>query len=131
MKCISIRQPWAGLIIRGMPDGDKKNVENRGDYFPDKHRGPLLIHAALKVEKDVIVKLNLPPEFAMPHGCIIGIVEVVDITYERTSHWHKVGAKGIYMINPVPLDHPVAYRGQLGIFEVPDSVIGQARKKGH
>ena len=40
MKCISIRQPWAWLIIKGV-----KPVENR--TWSSSYRGPLLIHASL------------------------------------------------------------------------------------
>jgi hypothetical protein len=38
MKAISIKQPWASLIVEGI-----KPVENRSR--PWKHRGPLAIHA--------------------------------------------------------------------------------------
>ena len=38
MKAISIRQPWAWLIVHGY-----KDVENR--TWATKHRGPILIHA--------------------------------------------------------------------------------------
>ena len=37
MKAISIRQPWAWLIVHGYQD-----VENR--TWSTKHRGPILIH---------------------------------------------------------------------------------------
>lgn len=39
MKCLSLWQPWASLLVTG-----RKQVETRG--WPIKHRGPLLIHAA-------------------------------------------------------------------------------------
>jgi hypothetical protein len=39
MKALSIRQPWAWLVVNGW-----KNIENRERRF--SHRGPLLIHAA-------------------------------------------------------------------------------------
>ncbi|MCB2188832.1 MAG: ASCH domain-containing protein [Deltaproteobacteria bacterium] len=42
MKCLSIRQPWASLIVAGM-----KDVENRS--WATKYRGPVLIHAAATV----------------------------------------------------------------------------------
>jgi len=39
MKILSIRQPWAALIVSGA-----KDVENR--TWPTRYRGPLLVHAA-------------------------------------------------------------------------------------
>jgi activating signal cointegrator 1 len=39
MKCLSLWQPWASLLVHGT-----KRVETRG--WETKHRGPLLIHAA-------------------------------------------------------------------------------------
>jgi len=39
MKIISIRQPWAALIVSGI-----KDVENR--TWPTRYRGQLLIHAS-------------------------------------------------------------------------------------
>ena len=38
MKAISIRQPWAWLVVHGY-----KDVDNR--TWATKHRGPILIHA--------------------------------------------------------------------------------------
>jgi hypothetical protein len=40
MKALSIRQPWAWLIIAGI-----KDIENR--RWATNHRGPILVHAAL------------------------------------------------------------------------------------
>lgn len=39
MKAISIRQPWAWLIVNGF-----KDIENRS--WRTKYRGPVLIHAS-------------------------------------------------------------------------------------
>ena len=66
MKALTIRQPWASLIV----DGEKR-VENR--TWPTKYRGPLLIHAGksrLEVDRDQARRL--------PFSAIIGQVEVVD-----------------------------------------------------
>jgi hypothetical protein len=43
-KAISIRQPWAWLIVNGF-----KDVENRS--WKTKYRGPVLVHAGRKIEK--------------------------------------------------------------------------------
>jgi hypothetical protein len=41
MKTLSVKNPWADLIARGI-----KDVENR--TWPTKHRGKILIHASAK-----------------------------------------------------------------------------------
>src|SRR6267378_3713180 len=44
MKIISIRQPWASLIVSGV-----KDVENR--TWSTRYRGPVLIHASRTADK--------------------------------------------------------------------------------
>lgn len=46
MKAITIHQPWATLIALG-----EKRFETRG--WPTKYRGPIAIHAAKKVDKEI------------------------------------------------------------------------------
>ena len=43
MKALSVRQPWAELIVAGL-----KDVENR--TWRTDYRGPVLIHAGMKIE---------------------------------------------------------------------------------
>jgi predicted transcriptional regulator len=58
MKAISIRQPWAQLVVEGV-----KDIENR-NWFT-MHRGRLYIHASKTFEKDVGERfINV---FAKPH----------------------------------------------------------------
>ncbi len=51
MKCLSVRQPWASLIIRGT-----KDVENR--TWDTDYRGRLAIHASKRRETEG----DMPPE---------------------------------------------------------------------
>jgi hypothetical protein len=78
---LSLWQPWASLVIAG-----EKLVETR--RWSTKHRGPLLIHAALAIRRSAI-----PPEVeriacevfgdrwlrVLPFGALIGQVEVLDV----------------------------------------------------
>ena len=53
MKIISIKQPWASLIIAGgtnIRTGaiDQKNIENR--TWSTSYRGPVLVHASLRAD---------------------------------------------------------------------------------
>lgn len=87
MKCLSLWQPWASLLVAGA-----KRVETRGRPF--HYRGPLLIHAAKKWDTEqwmlcqaepfhsALVGLGYPrqvgkPDRCLPLGCIVGRVDVV------------------------------------------------------
>ena len=92
LKCLSLWQPWASLLVAG-----KKRVETRG--WEMRHRGPLLIHAAKKWSRDLAVMCQTEPFRSaldaightvpashssrslpdrMPFGAIVGRVEVMD-----------------------------------------------------
>ena len=67
MKALTIKQPWASLIIYG-----DKDVENRS--WPTSYRGPLLIHAGkgYDVNGDQYIDAPIPLEA----GGIIGQVDL-------------------------------------------------------
>lgn len=70
MKVLSVKQPWASLIIEGY-----KKYEFR--TWKTKYRGELYIHASKKVDKEALKyfeNLNL----SMSVGCIIGKVNIID-----------------------------------------------------
>lgn len=86
MKCLSLWQPWASLVVLGT-----KKIETRS--WPTNYRGPLLIHAAKKRIPELI-DLVCWDEFqaalwnlagtmeekagCLPFGEIIGRVELID-----------------------------------------------------
>jgi hypothetical protein len=125
MLALSIRQPWAWMILHG-----GKDVENRD--WPTKVRGRVLIHAAktMTAEEwrhawnfsrgtDAPVKANLAgiTRGTIQRGGIIGSVEIYACVTEFRSHWF-MGKYGFLLSNPRPL--PFApWRGQLGFFDVP------------
>ena len=45
VSCLSVRQPWAWLIVHGY-----KDIENR--TWPTRHRGDTVIHAGLVFDND-------------------------------------------------------------------------------
>lgn len=73
-KAISIRQPWAWLIVNGI-----KNVENRN--WRTHYRGPVLVHVGKKIEKyayDYVAdkfsnSIEIPPAAELETGGIIGV----------------------------------------------------------
>ena len=127
MKALSIRQPWAWLIVAGI-----KDVENR-PWWTD-FRGRIYIHAGKMVDwqsQIAITKkeLQLPnnAEKLLPEifhlGALIGEVDIVDCKFRKDiamafSPWHEHGSWGFILANPVIYEVPIPCRGQLGFFEV-------------
>ena len=125
IKALSIRQPWASLIVAGI-----KPIENRTWY--SNYRGPLLIHAAKKWDKEGAIYLVMHADIS-PYlmqradecrGMIIGRVKMVDCATHHPSKWF-FGPYGFVFEDPQKLLLPIPYRGQLGLFEVPDSFIAE------
>lgn len=95
MKCISIQQPWAGLIILGI-----KSYETRS--WNTKHRGKLAIHSSAKMSADsketlLWLRKELPDKFfpdseAMnmcnQMGMVLGTVDL------RSTHSTNDGGPG-------------------------------------
>ena len=71
MKVLTIKQPWATLIMQG-----DKRFEFRS--WQTKYRGELLIHAGKGIDKEAMKRLAkyLPNE--LPTGKILGKVTLVD-----------------------------------------------------
>lgn len=71
MKVLTIKQPWATLIMQG-----DKRFEFRS--WQTKYRGDLLIHAGKGIDKEAMKRLAkyLPAE--IPFGKILGKVTLVD-----------------------------------------------------
>lgn len=123
MKCLSVSQPFADLIVKG-----KKIIELR--TWNTKFRGDFLVHAPLKIKKDVCKKMNID-EKKLRIGAIIGKAEIYDIKVynsliELKSDYEKHFATeeflnhryGFLIKNPQELRIPIPYKGKLGFFDV-------------
>lgn len=120
MKALSIRQPWAWLIIHG-----GKDIENRS--WHTKRRGRFLVHASQGCTKDEYARAyryaiglgvtNIPRLEDMQRGGIIGSVELVDSVDTSDSPWY-MGQKAFVLRDPQPLPF-VRFKGRLQFFEVP------------
>jgi hypothetical protein len=114
MKALSIRQPWAWLIITG-----HKDVENRS--WTTTYRGPLLIHAARRpddVMTDIKNRYGVSIDrTSLQFSGIIGRVELVDVVKRSNSKWF-LGPFGFVFRNPVALPFaPIGGRQKL--FDLP------------
>lgn len=137
LKAISIRQPWASMIVLGF-----KPVENR--TWKTNYRGPVLIHAAQKFDDHGWMDIrrrcfDLDPShrlfdvlkdmvaYALPRGGIIGRAEVIDCVTSHPSPWFT-GPYGHVMVDPQVMKF-IPMRGELnyfdtGIFELPPVDFG-------
>ena len=122
MKALTIKQPWASLIIEG-----NKKYEFRS--WKTNYRGKILIHAGLSLEKDMeerFIKYDL--EYKL--GYIIGEAEIVDcilvdkklneelrnidpIVYGRSNHVENYAWK---LENIKKYDNPIPCKGKLGLW---------------
>ena len=60
MKVLTIKEPWASLIINGY-----KRYEFRS--WKTKYRGKILIHAGSKIEKDMLPRFSC---YDLDYNCI-------------------------------------------------------------
>ena len=122
MKCLSVSQPFADLIISG-----KKTIELRN--WKTKFRGEFLIHAPLKIRNDDAKRLKINKKFVT--SAIIGKAQLYDVKkYDSLKEikldqkFHFASKKfqtktfGFMLKNAKPLRIPIPWKGQLGIFDV-------------
>lgn len=116
LKAITIRQPWAWLVVNGY-----KDIENR--KWATHHRGPLLIHAgSSRADLHIAVKdhierkygVKISDEYVM--GAIIGVVDVVDCVTAHPSPWFNKSGFGWVLARPRRLPTRPC-KGKLKIFE--------------
>ena len=116
MKVLTVRQPWASLIVSGI-----KDVENRSKAT--NYRGRIGIHAGQKVNDDAMRTYGhlLPPQVAI--GALLGTVEIIECQrgmfsdWALPDHWHWVLAQPRRLRRPVPMTGHLGlwnYAGSLG-----------------
>ena len=131
MKALSIRQPWAELILQG-----RKSIELR--ERTTKHRGLLAIHAGKQVEIAFCHKWGLNPD-ALPKGALVGTVEVDGMVEFDLERWNALRDqhlnpspipgkwKGWRLKNPRRLEEPIPCRPLPGLFNVPNEIVKRMR----
>ena len=112
MKTLSIKQPWASLIVLGI-----KDVENRS--WSTNFRGKIYIHASKVPVRGLWNNLNreqvheaiksnkIDNYTVLPYGAIIGTVEIVDIVRNYDSIWAEKNQYNWVLKNPVLFDKPI------------------------
>lgn len=114
MKAISIRQPWAWLIVSGF-----KDIENR--TWETRYKGLILIHAGKYVPRESECReieesfnIKLPSRFDV--GGIVGSASLDNCVAAHKSKWF-FGPFGFVLSKARVLPF-VPVLGRLGLFDV-------------
>ena len=122
MKCLSVSQPFAQLIITG-----KKTIELR--KWNTNFRGEFLIHAPLKIRNADCKRLKIDEKLVT--GAIIGKADLYDVKKYNSIKEIKADQKfhfasknfqdstyGFLLRKPKQFRIPIPWKGQLGFFDV-------------
>ena len=124
MKVLTIREPWASLIINGY-----KKYEFRS--WKTNYRGKILIHTSQKIEKEMLSRFK-DYNLNCIGGAIIGEAELTDcilvdenfnqnlrkidnVVYGRSNHVEKYAWK---LENVKKYDEPISMKGKLGLWNI-------------
>jgi hypothetical protein len=129
MRALSIRQPWAWLIVNGY-----KDIENR--VWSTRYAGSLLIHASkgmTRAEYDEVADMlaneqpfmdmgiQLPDPNFIERGGIVGMAHCNGSVDAAASPWF-FGPYG-FVLSQQRAFPMVPFKGQLGFFDVPDGLL--------
>jgi hypothetical protein len=139
MKCLSLHQPWATLLVRGFIEYDIRS-------WRTAHRGPLAIHASLKLSESALGLCRRPAisalleqmgyalAFDLPRGGVVGAVQLIDVVDRESPAkpalsdaplaWDDRTGKFLWkMAQARALPEPILVRTLQGVFEIPDVVM--------
>lgn len=119
MKALSLKQPWAELVLLG-----KKTIELR--KWNTNFRGEFFIHASGNIDEEQMKKYNLKD---LPKQSIVGRANLIDVKiynnkkeFSEDSNKHLAsnmdyGKYGFILKNVKRID-PIKHKGQLGFFNI-------------
>lgn len=138
MKAITVKQPWASLIIQGI-----KDIENR--TWQTKYRGRVLIHAGMAKanfnfslsQNQRLNELNLRRWYDSDQikGKIIGSVEIIDCVKNHPSIWAERHSPPFKPFNwvlayPIIFPEPIPIKGKLSFWDYPNILAEPEEKDG-
>jgi len=122
LKCLSVSQPFADLIISG-----KKIIELR--KWNTNFRGEFLIHAPIKIRIEDCKRLKINKKLVT--GAIIGKAELYEVKKYNSVKEIKADQKfhlasknfhgktfGFMLKNVKSIRIPISCKGKLGLFEI-------------
>lgn len=121
MKALSIRQPWAWLIVNGY-----KDIENRSWKWMPRFTGELYIHASLGCSREeyreavefahsIDPSILIPPLNELERGGLVGKVVMERAVEQSRSPWF-VGQIGLVLSKSETIEF-IPCKGMLGFFE--------------
>lgn len=142
MRALSIRQPWAWLILHGGKDVENRDWSERypalrearellisGDRFAihaskgmtrvEYEDALSFVHALSRHVRPFPPGLTMPAPESLPRGAIVGTARIAGISRNYPSPWF-FGPVGIVLRDAAPLSVPIPCKGMLGFFDVPD-----------
>ena len=123
MKVLSIKEPWASLIMNGT-----KKIETRS--WKTKYRGEIYIHASLskaKITKPEVYELIKDMNFKCGYIiCKCNLVDCIYMTDEyvngmKTNHYeeyicgHYEVGRYAWIVEDVKVIEPIEAKGKLGL----------------
>ena len=127
IPALSIRQPWAWLIVHCF-----KDIENRD--WPTNFRGRLLVHAGQTMARSYydetceellrmgLLPANMPAYEDLPRGGFVGWTRLTNCTQHHHSPWKQDGSHGFVLRDSSPIPF-VPFKGRLGFFNVPVGIV--------
>lgn len=127
MKCISLKQPWAEMVLSGI-----KQSENRSRRTT--YRGPIIIHASKRFDKnwrdivpsapallkmrDYLRTLDIAWRAAPKwyHGHLVGVGYLTQCRLEKFSDFCQPGCWHYKIMYCERFRKPYAFKGMLGLF---------------
>lgn len=124
MKVLSIKEPWASLIMNGT-----KKIETRS--WQTKYRGEIYIHASLskaKITKPEVYELIKDINFKCGYIiCKCNLVDCIYMTDEyvndmKTNHYeeyicgHYEVGRYAWIVEDVKVIEPIEAKGKLGLW---------------
>jgi hypothetical protein len=142
MNALSVRLPWAYLLVAVYNGQPLKDVENRAWYT--EYRGGVYIHASQTIDDaegrtaafrllvrqvgaEAAVDIQREYRQLLPkmQGVIIGEQNIIDCRYREKENekgqfslWHIPGNHGFYMNSPKLYERFIPYKGKLKFFPV-------------
>lgn len=128
IPALSIRQPWAWLIVHG-----HKDIDNRD--WSTSFRGQLLVHAGLTMTRayydqvteelgnaSMLPAGGLPSYEDLPRGGLVGWTRITDCVEHSNSKWKQEGRFGFVLSDSRPMAF-LPRKGRLQFFNVPRHVV--------
>ena len=120
---LSIRQPWAELILQG-----RKTIEVR--TWATRHRGELWLHTGVRRDEKALNRFDLKAD-NLTFGALVGTCELYDCIEFSNETWHRWrnqhlnegpldGRRYAWLLRAPTRIKPRPLKGQLRLMKIAD-----------